>query len=81
VNGNGASATIANFIRGLGINKTTHHTRHAMRDLLLHAGIRVHLVEAIGGWGSKSVGDSYGDGYKLEQKYEALMLALAPILD
>ena len=82
VNGNSASVTIADFIRRLGIkDKTTHNTRHTMRDLLLHSGVRPHLIDAIGGWGSNSVGDGYGEGYKPEQKYEALMMALAPVLN
>jgi len=81
VNGNSASIAIAKFIRQLGIqDKTTHNARHTMRDLLLHAGVRPHLIDAIGGWGSNSVGDGYGEGYKLQQKYDALLLALAPVL-
>lgn len=82
VKGTNASSTIVGFIKKLGIeDKTTHNTRHTMRDLLRHADVPPHIIDAIGGWGSNSVGESYGRGYSLSQKYEALSAALAPILD
>lgn len=81
VDGNRASAAINSFIRRIGIkDKTTHNTRHTMRDLLRHADVPPHIIDAIGGWGSNSVGESYGLGYSLKQKYEALNKALNPIL-
>jgi len=81
VDGNRASAAINGFIRRLGIkDKTTHNTRHTMRDLLRHADIPPHIIDAIGGWGSNSVGESYGLGYSLSQKLNALTNALKLIL-
>ena len=77
---NKASAALAGFIKRLGIkDKTTHHARHAMRDLLRHADIPPHIQNAIGGWGTTSVGESYGSGYSLKQKMDALIAAVVPI--
>jgi len=79
--GDTASATINKLIKRIGIaDKTTHCTRHTMRDLLVHADIPTHLIDAIGGWGSKSIGESYGKGHSLLQKQKALEKALEPIL-
>lgn len=81
VKGTNASSTIVGFIKKLGIEgKTTHNTRHTMRDLLRHADVPPHIIDAIGGWGSNSVGESYGSGYSLRQKHEALTKALVPVL-
>ena len=81
VNGTNASSTIVGFIKRLGIqDKTVHHTRHTMRDLLRHADVPPHIIDAIGGWGSNSVGESYGRGYSLNQKLDALKKALEPVL-
>jgi integrase len=81
VNGNGASSVIVGIIKRLGIvDKTIHHARHTMRDLLRHAHVPPHIIDSIGGWGSNSVGESYGRGYSLKQKLEALNKALIPIL-
>lgn len=79
VNGTGASSVIAGAIRRLGISKTIHHARHTMRDLLRHADVPPHIIDSIGGWGSNSIGESYGRGYSLNQKLEALNKALIPI--
>ena len=82
VNGTNASSTIVGFIKRLGIvGKTVHHARHTMRDLLRHADVPPHIIDSIGGWGSNGVGDSYGRGYALNQKLDALNKALIPILD
>lgn len=81
VNGTNASSTIAGFIRRIGIKgKTTHNTRHTMRDLLRYADIPPHIIDAICGWGSNTIGESYGRGYSLNQKLDALNKALEPVL-
>lgn len=81
VNGSGASSVIAGAIRRLGISKTIHHARHTMRDLMRHADVPPHIIDSVGGWGSNSIGESYGRGYSLKQKLEALNKALRPVLD
>ena len=40
-----------------------------MRDRLRAAVVNPEIIDDICGWSSQSVGQSYGDGYSLEQKY------------
>ena len=73
-----ASATVNKLIKRLGIQgKTMHCTRHTVRDMLTQANTPFHLMEAIGGWGSNSVGQDYGKGYALKQKLKALTKGLS----
>ena len=49
---------------------TQHHSfRHSMRDRLRAADVNPEIIDDICGWSSQSVGQSYGDGYSLKQKY------------
>jgi integrase len=48
-------------------DKTSHSFRHAMRDRLRHANAPQDIQDAIGGWGSRTVGMGYGEGYRLDQ--------------
>lgn len=59
----GASATCNKFIRKLGIEKTTHELRHAMRDRLRNVDASKSLQDAVGGWGREGDGDEYGKGF------------------
>ena len=82
VSANTVSAALTKYIKTIGIRgKTTHSTRHTMRDLLRHANIPPHIIDAIGGWGANTVGASYGLGYSLQQKLDALNAALKPIVE
>jgi hypothetical protein len=38
-----------------------------VRDRLRHAGTPQDIQDAIGGWGTKTEGMGYGEGYRLEQ--------------
>jgi integrase len=68
-----ASNTINKWIREtLGITKTTHSARHSCRDLLRNSGCPEELARALLGHGTKSISDSYGQGFKLEVMREAL---------
>ncbi len=68
-----ASNTINKWIKGLGIPKTTHSFRHAMRDRLRAASVPNDIQDAIGGWTEgKTIGQGYGQGYPLEMLREAL---------
>lgn len=58
--------------RTLRIDKTSHSFRHSMRDRLRHAGVPEEFQNLIGGWGSRSVGQGYGEGYLLRQLKEQL---------
>jgi integrase len=61
-----ASNALAKWIKSLGIPKTTHALRHAMRDRLRNAGATEEIADRIGGWATKGVGQSYGSGHGLE---------------
>lgn len=55
---NNASATLNKWIKSLGINRTTHELRHAIRDRLRHAGAPKDIQDAVGGWVRKILGTS-----------------------
>jgi beta-glucosidase/6-phospho-beta-glucosidase/beta-galactosidase len=38
-----------------------------MRDRLRHVDTPRDIQDEIGGWGSRSVGQAYGEGYRLSQ--------------
>lgn len=62
-----AENAINKWLRSLpDIDKTSHSFRHAMRDRLRAVGAPKEIQDLIGGWGSRDVGQGYGDGYSLE---------------
>ena len=40
-----------------------HGFRHAMRDRLRAVSCQSEMIDQIGGWSSRKVGESYGEGY------------------
>jgi len=77
-NADSASACINDWLAKT-TNKTTHSLRHTVRGLLRNADIALDLSEEIGGWGSQSIGDSYGDRSTLKRKLSALKKAFSSI--
>ncbi|WP_150108722.1 MULTISPECIES: tyrosine-type recombinase/integrase [unclassified Methylobacterium] len=68
-----AAQTINKWLsEALKIEKTTHSFRHAMRDRLRHADVPEEFQNLIGGWGTRSIGQGYGQGYRLGQLREQL---------
>lgn len=68
-----ASGIVNKWLRQtLRIDKTSHSFRPSMRDRLRHAGVSEEFQNIIGGWGSRSVGQGYGEGYLLRQLKEQL---------
>lgn len=53
-------------LEGVSSDKTTHCFRHAMRDRLRAAQVPHDIQEAIGGWGTRTIGQGYGNGYPLK---------------
>jgi integrase len=47
-----------------------HSFRHSLRDRLRAVQCPSDIVDAIGGWSTNGVGQSYGSGYNLQVKYE-----------
>ena len=64
-NANSASAAINKWMQEIAPNTVIHGFRHSMRDRLRALECPSDIVDAIGGWSKKSVGESYGDGYPL----------------
>ncbi len=51
-----------------------HSFRHSMRDRLRNINCPNEIIDQIGGWKLWSVGQSYGDGYKIRNLYNWLKL-------
>ena len=73
---NSASATLNKWLKSRVSNGVVHSFRHSMRDRLRNADINPELIDELCGWSQQSVGQRYGNGYSLKQKYEAIMLIL-----
>ena len=66
-NSNSASAAINKWIKTVGgSNDVIHGLRHSFRDRLRAVEAPTDMIDQLGGWALKSVGQSYGDGYDLE---------------
>jgi integrase len=66
-NANSASAALNKWLKQVASESVTVHSyRHAIRDRLRAVQCPVDIVDAIGGWTASSVGEKYGQGYKLD---------------
>ncbi|RYC29834.1 integrase [Lichenibacterium minor] len=63
---------------GVSPDKTCHCFRHAMRDRLRVAHVPGDMQDAIGGWGEKTTGAKYGEGYKPETLAPYMAKIVAP---
>jgi len=68
---NSASATLNKWLKSRVSNGVMHSFRHSMRDRLRNVDVNPELIDEICGWSQQSVGQRYGNGYSLEQKYQA----------
>jgi len=66
-NSNSASAEINKWIKTIaGSEAVIHGLRHGFRDRLRAVEAPVDMIDQLGGWSLRSVGQGYGDGYPLE---------------
>ena len=66
-NSNSASAAINKWVKSIAGNEAViHGLRHSFRDRLRAAEAPSELIDQLGGWSLQSVGQSYGNGYALE---------------
>ena len=66
-NANSASAAINKWIKTLAHkNDVIHGLRHSFRDRLRAIEAPTDMIDQLGGWSLKSVGQGYGDGYSLK---------------
>ena len=70
VKSNSASGALNKWLKA-NVSKeiVVHSLRHAMRDRLRAVECPANIIDQIGGWSRKGVGESYGNGYQLEQLY------------
>ncbi len=63
---NSASAALNKWLKTVIDDKSViHGFRHSFRDRLRAADAPTELIDQVGGWSMKSVGQSYGNGYDL----------------
>ena len=66
-NSNSASAALNKWIKTvIGREYVIHGLRHGLRDRLRGIECPSDIIDAIGGWTTEGVGQTYGKGYKLE---------------
>ena len=66
-NSNSASAAINKWIKTAGgLSDVIHGLRHSFRDRLRAVEAPTDMIDQLGGWALKSVGQGYGDGYPIE---------------
>tara|TARA_B110000503_G_scaffold133877_1_gene212030 strand:+ start:122 stop:1279 length:1158 start_codon:yes stop_codon:yes gene_type:complete len=67
-NSNSASAALNKWIKTVcGKDAVIHGLRHSFRDRLRTVETPTEIIDQLGGWSLKTVGQSYGAGYQLEQ--------------
>ncbi len=71
-NGNSASAALNKWLKQYTGQGVIHSFRHSFRDRLREAEVDVELTDQLGGWASSSIGQSYGAGHTLKQKYNTM---------
>jgi integrase len=75
-NANSASSGLNKWMKNyVDVGCSIHSFRHSMRDRLRAVECPMDMIDQIGGWSSKSIGQKYGDGYNLEsiKKYLELI--------
>ena len=66
-NSNSASAAINKWIKKVISSETViHGLRHGFRDRLRAAEAPMDMIDQLGGWSLRTVGQGYGDGYPLD---------------
>ena len=66
-NANSASAAINKWIKTVaGPEAVIHSLRHSFRDRLRAVEAPLEIIDQLGGWSLKTVGQGYGDGYGID---------------
>ena len=66
-NGNSASAALNKWLKQYVPDAVVHSFRHSFRDRLRTAGVQSEMIDQLGGWSNKTVGQGYGIGYELDK--------------
>ena len=76
-NSNSASAALNKWLKQVaGSNYVIHSFRHSMRDRLRAVNCPSDMIDQIGGWSKKSIGEGYGEGFQLKQIQHMMRLIL-----
>ena len=72
-NANSASAALNKWLKQtIGDGYVMHSFRHSMRDRLRAVNCPSEMIDQIGGWTKRSVGESYGEGFEVGQLHAHL---------
>ena len=75
---NSASAALNKWLKQtIGDSYVLHSFRHSMRDRLRAADCPSEMIDQIGGWSKRSVGEDYGDGYNISKLQKHLLFAIS----
>ena len=75
---NSASAALNKWLKQtIGDGYVMHSFRHSMRDRLRAVNCPSEMVDQIGGWSKRSVGEGYGEGYSVLQTKQWMTRLLA----
>ena len=76
---NSASATLNKWLKVVTENNdyVLHGLRHSFRDRLRAVDAPIEMIDRLGGWSLKTVGQSYGDGYRLGQIHLTMKILCA----
>ena len=73
-NANSASAALNKWIKQIATQPVSLHSfRHALTDRLRAVQCPRDIIDAIGGWTAGSIGEKYGQGYKLDVLHEWML--------
>jgi len=74
-NANSASAALNKWMKTfLPKECVVHGMRHAFRDRLRAVNAPTDMIDQLGGWSLRSIGQGYGDGYSLNMTYQLMTL-------
>ena len=73
-NANSASAALNKWIKQIATQPVSLHSfRHSLTDRLRAVQCPRDIIDAIGGWTAGSIGEKYGQGYKLDVLHEWML--------
>ena len=71
---NSASASINKWIKSVSSKgNVIHGLRHSFRDRLRAVETPIDMIEQLGGWSMKTVGQNYGNGYDIDLTHKYLI--------
>ena len=78
-NANSASAALNKWLKSVTGNNdyVLHGLRHSFRDRLRAIDAPIEMIDRLGNWSLKTVGQGYGDGYQLEQMHLTMKILCA----